>query len=306
MSDHRCRFIYSPDYYCDIGAHVFPMRKFEAVQQALLAESDVREDDFLRPEPATREELSLVHTEAYLDDLFSLRWTHRTIPSELPISEEIVRAFALAAGGTTLACQCALETGFAMNLTGGFHHAFPDHAEGFCYINDIAVAIRVLQSRGLLKRAAVVDLDVHQGNGTAFIFQTEPSVFTFSMHQENNYPVKQRSDLDIGLDDGAGDEEYLALLERHLPDILDSHRPELVVYVAGADPYEHDLLGGLALTLDGLRQRDLCVIRHCATRSIPIAAVLGGGYAEDFADTVRIHATTGRLLLEASRDRERR
>jgi len=301
-SDSSCRFIYAPEYYCDIGAHVFPMRKFEAVRRALLAGGEITERDFLRPEPSPRADLALVHTEAYLEDLFALRWTPRTIPSELPISDEIVRAFAFAAGGTTLACLCALDEGFAMNLTGGFHHAFPDHAEGFCYINDVAVALRVLKSRGMIRRAAVVDLDLHQGNGTAFIFQSEPAVFTFSMHQENNYPIKQRSDLDIGLDDGTGDEAYLRLLERSLPAILDSHRPELVVYLAGADPYERDLLGGLALTLDGLRRRDESVIRHCAERSIPVAVVLAGGYAEDFADTVRIHAMTGRLLWQASRN----
>jgi len=294
------RFIYSPDYYCDIGAHVFPMRKFRLVRDALLADGDIRESDFLLPPAATREELALVHTERYLDDLFALRMTSRTIPSELPISDQIVRAFALSAGGTTRACLAALDNGLAMNLAGGFHHAFPDHAEGFCYINDVAVAVRILLNKDTIRRAAIVDLDVHQGNGTAFIFQGQPDVYTFSMHQENNYPVKQRSDLDIGLPDGIEDEEYIALLARALPDILDSHKPQLVVYLAGADPYEQDMLGGLGLTLEGLRRRDACVIDHCRRRAIPLAAVLAGGYAADVSDTIRIHHATARLIWETA------
>ena len=298
----RCCFIYSPQYYCDIGRHVFPMVKFKLVREMLLADGDIQESDFLIPEEATADELQLVHTEKYLDDLSSLRYTARTIPSELPISEEIVRAFRLAAGGTTLACLRALEDGASMNLTGGFHHAFPDHAEGFCYINDVAVALQVVKARDIIRRAAVVDLDVHQGNGTAFIFQSEPAVFTFSMHQENNYPVKQRSDLDIGLPDGIRDDDYLARLEDNLPRILDSHRPQVVVYLAGADPYEGDQLGGLGLSREGLRRRDACVISHCVRRNIPVTAVLAGGYAEEMEETVRIHHVTGRLLWEAGQE----
>ena len=294
------RFIYSPDYYCDIGTHVFPMRKFALVRDALLADDDIHESDFLLPPAATRDELSLVHTERYIDDLFALRMTPRTIPSELPISDEIVRAFALSAGGTTSACLAALENELAMNLAGGFHHAFPDHAEGFCYINDVAVAIRVLRNKGIIRRAAIVDLDVHQGNGTAFIFQGEPDVYTFSMHQQNNYPIKQRSDLDIGLPDGIGNEEYIALLARALPDILDSHKPQLVIYLAGADPYEQDMLGGLSLTLEGFRRRDACVIDHCRRRAIPLVAVLAGGYAANMSDTIRIHHATARLIRETA------
>ena len=303
MSAHpHCRFVYSPGYFCDIGAHVFPMAKFERVRAELLADEDIDEAAFLEPEEASVEDLLLTHTRKYLDDFLGLRQTLRTVSSELPISAQIVRAYRLAAGGTTLACRCALEGGAAMSISGGFHHAFPDHAEGFCYINDVAVALRRLCSDGIITRAAVVDLDVHQGNGTAFAFQTDPEVFTFSMHQENNYPLKQHSDLDEGLADGIGDEEYLELLNGHVAGILDSHKPELVIYVAGADPYEHDQLGGLGLTLEGLRRRDDCVILHCLRRKIPLAVVLAGGYAADLQDTVRIHYGTGKLLWERSRE----
>jgi acetoin utilization deacetylase AcuC-like enzyme len=295
----RCGFVYSPEYYCDIGPHVFPMVKFERVHRALCRDGDIPEECFLAPDAAGTDDLRLVHTPEYLADLFSNHHTSRTLPSELPISERIVRAFTLAAGGSILACRTAMEGGLAMNLTGGFHHAFPDHAEGFCYVNDVAVAIRRLQKDGLVERAAVVDLDVHQGNGTAFIFQEDPSVFTFSMHQENNYPVKRRSTLDVGLADGVGDEEYLDALRANLPRILDGFRPQLVVYVAGADVFAQDQLGGLRMSLEGMQERDRLVIHGCRERGVPVAAALGGGYATRLEDTVRAHHNTARILWEA-------
>jgi len=300
MSDLQRTFIYSPHYYCDIGEHVFPMSKIERVYQALLDDGDVPADHFLRPDPASVDTVCRVHTREYVEDMLNLRWTERTLPSELPLNKDIVRSYFLAAGGTLLACRSALAGMISMNLGGGFHHAFPDHGEGFCYVNDIAVALRALRFEKRLHRAAVVDCDVHQGNGTAFIFRDDPSVFTFSIHQENNYPDKQKSDLDIGLKDGAGDEEYLARLNKGLLGLLDSFEPELVVYVAGADPFREDLLGGLALTLEGLRARDECVIGRCLERGIPAVAVLAGGYAANLDDTVRIHHTTARLIWETS------
>jgi acetoin utilization deacetylase AcuC-like enzyme len=188
-----------------------------------------------------------------------------------------------------------------VHLGGGFHHAFPDHGEGFCLINDVAVAIRMLRRDRAVGRVLVVDLDVHQGNGTAAIFATEPEVFTFSMHQENNYPAwKPPSDLDLGLEDGVEDEEYLGLLERHLPDILDNHRPDLVFYLAGADPYAEDQLGGLSLTLDGLRRRDAAVFLSCRQVGTPVAVTLAGGYARREADTVAIHVATVQESLRAA------
>jgi acetoin utilization deacetylase AcuC-like enzyme len=249
----------------------------------------------------TREQLQLVHTPEYLDDLMLIRWTQRTATSELPLTKEIADAYVLAAGGTIVAAREAIvRRGFGIHVGGGFHHTFEDHAEGFCYVNDIAVAIRVMQKEGRIKRAFVVDCDVHQGNGTAHIFRNDASVFTFSIHQENNYPVKQRSDLDIGLRDGATDEEYLEAMATVIPARLDSFAPDLVLYVAGADPYEKDLLGGLAVTREGLARRDEMVIGYCAERSIPIASVLAGGYAQNTNDTVDLHVTTCRLMLEAA------
>jgi len=296
----RCSFIYSPGYYCDIGAHVFPAEKYRLVHRALLADGDIPAERFLAPEPASREDLLLVHTEEYVADLLSFHHTPRTQPAGLPISEPLVRAILLGVGGTILACRRALSEGLSMNLAGGFHHAFPDHAEGFCYANDIAVALRRLRADGRLARPAIVDLDVHQGNGAAFIFRGDPAVFTFSMHQENTYPVKQPGTLDLGLGDGTGDADYLALLESHLPEVLDAFRPELVLYVAGADPLAGDQLGGLALTLEGLRRRDEFVIGQCLSRRIPVAGVLGGGYARDTRDTVRAHHATCRAMWEST------
>lgn len=293
--------IHSPQYRCDIGPHVFPMDKFDRVRETLIDAGELAADALLAPVAASRADLLLVHTPEYLDDLEHLRWTPRTLPSELPLEDDIVRAYTLAAGGTTLAAKAAIDRGFGVNLGGGFHHAFADHAEGFCYLNDLAVAIRVLQRDGLIERAAVVDLDVHQGNGTASIFESDSSVFTLSMHQEQNYPSpKQRSSLDIGLPNGTEDDAYLEL-ERSALERVWEFGPQIVLYQAGADPYREDLLGGLALTLEGMEQRDRLVLEGCAARGIPAAVTLGGGYARDRADTVRIHTTTCRIALGLAR-----
>jgi acetoin utilization deacetylase AcuC-like enzyme len=293
-------FVFHPRYTCDLGPHVFPIQKYEMTHRALLATGLVAPEDWFEPTPAPREALLRVHTPEYLDDFFGLRWTWRTATSELPISREIVDAYVLGAGGTMLACEKAFERGFAANLGGGFHHAFADQAAGFCYLNDIAIGIRHLQAGGRIRRAAVLDCDLHQGNGTARIFQGDDTVFTFSIHQENNYPVKERSDLDIGLEDETGDAEYLAELERALPVVLERGRPDFVLYQAGADPYEHDVLGGLAITRQGLARRDKLVIEACAARKIPVAATFGGGYAEEVHDTVAIHTTTCLTLIDVA------
>jgi len=292
----RAAIIHSPAYCCDIGAHVFPMEKFARVRAELVAEGAVRDDEVIEPSPATREELSLVHSAGYLDDLFGLRRTPRTAPSELPLTADIVRAYALAAGGTTRAAREALARGVAVNLGGGFHHAFADLASGFCYLNDLAIALRVLAKERCFERAAVVDVDLHQGNGTASIFRDDRSVFTFSIHQEHLYPVKERSDLDIGLEDLAGDEVYLERLAGGLERVW-AHRPELVLVQAGADPFEDDQLGALKLTFEGLERRDRMVLDGCSRRGIPVVVTLGGGYARHFADLVRIHVTTCRVAL---------
>jgi acetoin utilization deacetylase AcuC-like enzyme len=289
--------VYSPAYECDIGEHVFPTAKYPLVLQRLLEDGLVQPAEVVEPEVPERRLLELVHTPAYLDDFLALRPTRRVMLSELPISAEIRAASLLAAGGTLLAARHALTGGAAMHVGGGFHHAMPDHAEGFCYLNDVAVALRVLQHEGAVRRAAVIDTDVHQGNGTARIFQEDTGVFTFSIHQENNYPIKERSDWDLGLDDGTGDEAYLALLGDALPKILDRVSPQLVIMVAGADPYREDLLGGLALTIEGLQARDRLIVQACAARQVPIVGVLAGGYARLLADTVAIHVNTTREVL---------
>jgi len=296
----RAAVVHSKGYLCDIGTHVFPMEKFGLVRGDLLATGAIRETDVLEPAPAPRAELALVHTDAYLDDLFGLRHTYRTAASELPLSAGIVASYVLAAGGTTLAAREALRRGAAINLGGGFHHAFADLASGFCYLNDLAIALRVLIRDAVITRAAVVDVDLHQGNGTARIFRDDPAVFTFSIHQEHLYPVKERSSLDIGLDDFTGDEEYLARLAGGLEHVW-AHRPELVLVQAGADPFEDDQLGCLRLTFDGLERRDRMVLEGCATRGIPFVVTLGGGYARRLADLVRIHATTCRVALALAR-----
>jgi acetoin utilization deacetylase AcuC-like enzyme len=294
-------FVYAPEYFCDIGDHVFPTTKFRLVYEALTADQALPPAQFAPPLPLTREQILLVHSPEYVDDLLACRWTPRTLRSELPISPEIVNAFRIGCGGTLVAARLAFSRrSAAMNLGGGFHHAFPDSAEGFCYINDVALAVEALRRAGHIRRAAVLDCDLHQGNGTAFVFRNTPDVFTFSIHQENNYPVKQTSDLDIGLADGTGDETYLRHLREAVPRILDSHRPEFVLYVAGADPFCEDQLGGLALTRAGLAERDRLVLDECAQRRIPLAATLAGGYARRLEDTVAIHVGTARLLLEAA------
>jgi acetoin utilization deacetylase AcuC-like enzyme len=296
--------VYSDDYFADIGAHVFPMEKFRLTRRLLIESGAAVESDFVAPEPAAETEVLRVHTREYLQKLNQGRLSPLEIMTlELPYSPDLVRANLLCAGGTIAACRLALVHGFAGNLAGGFHHAFPDHGEGFCVLNDIAIGLAAMLAEGRIERAAVIDLDVHQGNGTAAIFALEPRVFTCSIHQEHNYPaVKPPSDLDLGLDDGAGGREYLAAVDTALRAIL-AARPELLVYVAGADPYEQDQLGGLSLTLDDLRQRDERVLGTAAASGLPVAVVPAGGYARDLRDTVAIHATTLRLGLKSRQGR---
>jgi acetoin utilization deacetylase AcuC-like enzyme len=292
---------WSADYACDIGPHVFPVVKYRLVRDALVALGQLDAGAVVEPPLPSRAELERVHTPEYLEDLAALRLTPRTLYSELPLTREIVHAYTLACGGTLAAARDAREHGASLHLGGGFHHAFADRAEGFCYLNDLAVAARGIQAEGDAGRVAIVDLDVHQGNGTARIFAGDDSVFTLSIHQENNYPVpKQRSDLDVGLADRTGDAEYLARLEESLERVW-SFAPELVLYQAGADPYRDDQLGGLALGVEGLERRDRAVLEGCARRGIPVVVTLGGGYARRLEDTLRIHVATGRIALSLRR-----
>ena len=291
------KLVWSGRYDVDLFGHVFPVEKYGLVRQEVLARGIAREADLVEAEPAPMEDILLVHTPEYIDDLLNLRTTPRTMRSEMALTREIVDAYIATAGGSIEAAGRALQDGVCVHIGGGYHHAFPDHAEGFCYLNDVAIAIAKMKHEGAVERVCVIDCDLHQGNGTAFIFAQDPDVFTFSIHQENNYPLKERSDLDIGLPDGADDRLYLEELEV-VGGILDRHAPDMAVYLAGADPYLGDQLGGLSVTKAGLRKRDELVFNECSSRQIPVCVVFAGGYAVDVKDVVDIHVAT---IMEASR-----
>ncbi|HEY9249236.1 MAG TPA: histone deacetylase [Rariglobus sp.] len=294
------RLIYFERYDLNLGAHVFPSQKYRWIAAHLLRTGFATHEDFLAPTPATDADMRLAHDARWVEKLRTGMLTAEEIARlEIPYSPELIHAIWHATGGTILACQLALGSGIGFNLGGGFHHAFPGHGEGFCAINDIAVAIRRLQHDGAIRRAMVVDCDVHHGNGTAAIFADDPSVFTLSLHQRNNYPAeKPPSDLDVHLDDGTGDEEYLALLDNALTTSLARFTPDLMLYVAGADPYRDDQLGGLALSFDGLMARDRLVLATARQQGIPVAVVLAGGYARVVEDTVLIHANTATVARD--------
>lgn len=288
-------FVYSPLYRADIGSHVFPTEKYDMVLARLRAEGLVSDDNIHAPARPPNEQLLKILTPEYLDDLVNCRITRRTYSSELPVKQGIIEAQILCCGGSHLAARLALDHALCYHIGGGFHHAFPDHAEGFCYLNDVVFSAVMMLEQGL-ERVAVIDCDLHQGNGTAKFFESDKRVFTFSIHQERLYPVKETSDLDIGLPNGAGDGEYLDRLKGALDVIFGRFKPELAIYVAGADPYVFDQLGSLQLTVEGLRQRDELVIGRARENRVPVAAVLAGGYAESVTDTVEIHCNTARTM----------
>ena len=289
---------YSPYYYADIGEdHVFPIRKFELVRDILLEEGTLTPEEVREPEPARMEDILLVHERDYVERLRDGKLDKKEIRRlGLPWSRSLVRRTFLAVAGTINASRQALKTGVSSNLAGGTHHAFPDRGEGFCVLNDVAIAIRVLQRENLAKRFLIVDCDVHQGNGTAFIFKDEEDVFTFSMHGEKNYPLfKEISNLDIELADETGDEEFLETLGEALPRVF-LHHPDMVFYLGGADPFEDDQLGRLSITKDGLRKRDEMVLEFAKSQDVPVVTVMSGGYAKDIKDTVEIHCNTIRAV----------
>jgi len=288
------KLIYHERYDLNLGAHVFPSQKFRLVHDKLLNDGIAEVNDFLRPEPATDADILRVHTKDWVEKLKTGTLTaSEQMKLEVPYSPELVRAFWLAAGGTMVAGESALRDGFACNLGGGFHHAYPGHGEGFCAIHDVAVAIRALQARKEIARAMVVDTDVHHGNGTAAIFANDSSVFTLSIHQWNNYPAhKPHSSLDINLEDGVADDEYLGALLPAVEKSIDSFHPNILFYVGGADPYHEDQLGGLALSMRGLQKRDAGVFEIARGRDIPVVTTQAGGYARRLEDTVQIHVNT--------------
>ena len=288
------KLVYHDGYDLNLGAHIFPSQKFRLIAQQLKKEGIAGEEDFLRPERASDEDLLRVHTEDWVRKLRTGTLTlSEVMKLEVPYSRELAEAFWLAAGGTILAAQNALRDGFGANIGGGFHHAHPGFGEGFCAIHDVAVAIRRMQKDGAIRKAMVVDTDVHHGNGTAAIFKGDPSVFTLSIHQENNYPAyKPASNIDLGMDDGVEDEEYLDALMPAVKRSLDEFRPDMLFYVGGADPFCEDQLGGLKLSKAGLKKRDRGVFAEARGRKIPVVTTRAGGYARRVEDTVKIHVNT--------------
>lgn len=293
------KLVYDPGYDLNLGPHVFPSQKYRLIHDRLLEQGIAGPGDFVAPEPATDEDILLVHERGWVERLKTGGLTASELMTlEIPWSEKMVRAFWLASGGTILAARKALRDGVAFNLSGGFHHAFPDHGEGFCAVHDVAVAIRKLQRDDAIARAMVIDCDVHHGNGTAAIFAGDKSVLTLSIHQYNNYPSeKPPSTIDIHLSNGAGDGEYLGRLNLALQVAIKDFEPDLIVYVAGADPYRDDQLGGLALTMDGLMARDRLVFQTALIYNSPITVTLAGGYARHVEDTVEIHCNTVRAAI---------
>lgn len=294
MTSLPFKLVYHDRYDLNLGEHVFPSQKFRLIYEMLLRQGLAKEEDFLKPDPASDEDILRVHTKEWVYKLKTGTLTAGDVMRlEVPYSLELVEAVWLAAGGTTLAARSALRDGFGSNLSGGFHHAYPDHGEGFCAIHDVAVAIRRLQADGAIKKAMVVDTDVHHGNGTAAIFRGDRTVFTLSIHQLNNYPAhKPPSTIDLNMDDRVEDEEYLGALIPAVERALDEFQPEILFYVGGADPYCEDQLGGLSLTEAGLKRRDRGVFEEARRRGIPVATTLAGGYARRVEDTVRIHVNT--------------
>jgi acetoin utilization deacetylase AcuC-like enzyme len=286
------RVVFSPKYSVDYGGHDFAARKFALTAQALAPFVDLVEP----PEPS-RDDLLLAHDAVWVDKVLTAALTAADVKRlELPFSPEISLAHRLSVGGTTLAARHALEAGVGLHGGGGGHHAFRDHGEGYCALNDIAVAIYLLRREKKIRRAGVIDLDVHQGNGTAAIFAGDADVFTFSMHQADIYPdKKEKSSLDVELAAGTGDAEYYDLLRRHLRAVMDS-KPDLVVYQSGVDVWENDKLGGLKLTERGVLDRDNAVLETCRLHGVPVAVTLGGGYGPTPEDTARLHANTLRLF----------
>ncbi|HLZ40662.1 MAG TPA: histone deacetylase [Candidatus Sulfotelmatobacter sp.] len=316
------KLIYSDAYYLPIGNHVFPAEKYRRIHDRLLATGVADAEDFVEPQPASDQDILLVHKPEYVQKLKTgTLSTREEMEMEVPYSRDLAEAFWLAAGGSILAARHCLADKVAISIGGGFHHAFPDHGEGFCMIHDVAVAIRRLQRDDKIRTAMTVDCDVHQGNGTAAIFagtRTASSllpsassstlqgtqggkmrqahagdVFTISLHQHNNYPLwKPPSSIDVDLPDGTGDDDYLAWLDNALSSGLRQFEPDLICYIAGADPYKEDQLGGLNLTIEGLKRRDELVFRVAKARHVPVMVTFAGGYAQNVEDTVSIHCNT--------------
>ncbi|XDD49300.1 histone deacetylase [Leptospira sp. WS92.C1] len=292
----RIGLVYHPDYNMDLGPHVFPARKYQMVYNLVKQDPKLASLYVHKPDPAKENDLALVHTKEFLKDFFELKLTERTQYSELPLTKEIVQSFVLAVGGTVLATKLTETYRFVYHIGGGFHHSMPDRAEGFCYLNDAAIAGKMYQKQYPDKKILFIDLDLHQGNGNSVVFQNDPDVFTFSMHQENLYPKKEKSGMDVPLPEGIDDKSYLELLEGSLQKIQSIFKPDLIFYIAGADPFEGDSLGDLKLTFQGLRKRDKIIRDFTLALDARSVILPAGGYAKDFHDTVTIHYNTIKIF----------
>jgi acetoin utilization deacetylase AcuC-like enzyme len=295
----RVHYVFEPLSRIDIGEHVFPTEKYGLLVRFIREHLAVGDERIHPWETVRDEDLERVHTPRYLADLRGCRVSWATISSELPVRPEVIDGFRRMVGGSIAAVRLAMEHGVGFHLGGGFHHAFPDHAEGFCYLHDMGIAVERIRAEREVGRVLFVDVDVHQGNGTAIIYADDRSTFTYSIHQQDNYPVKQRSDLDRGLQDGIDDAAYLGLLNHDLDRIAERFEPDLVCYVAGVDPFRLDRLGGLGLTEEGILERDRAVLDRFVGRKIPVAIFLAGGYAPTPELTARLHLQTARAAEEA-------
>jgi len=297
------KFVYSEEYWMvDLGKHVFPVKKYRMIYEKLLA-MGAKKENFLGPKPASDEDLLLVHTPKYVKKLKTGSLSHAEVQMlELPFSEDLARFGWLYAGGTILTAEQALVDGLCIHIGGGFHHAFPDHGEGFCVLNDVAIAAEKMKREGRIGKTMIVDCDLHQGNGTAAIFAKKDYVFTFSIHQMDIYPAdKPASSLDVGLWSGDGDGAYLAALKEHFPRLYRRFKPDLIFYLAGSDPLDNDQLGGLTVSKAGLEERDEIVIEGARRLGIPVAVVFAGGYSRDVLDSVAVHINTIKAAHRAAR-----
>ena len=295
------RIAYSPIYKYELpDGHRFPMIKYELIPEQLLYEGTVKEDQFFHPDPVSEEIILRTHDQEYWEKLKRLTLSPKEIRKiGFPLSEKLVRRGTHIANGTIDCAKFAFEHGVAMNVAGGTHHSFTYKGEGFCLLNDIAIASNYLLDQDLAQQILVVDLDVHQGNGTAQIFQDDARVFTFSMHGEKNYPLKkEQSDLDIGLADGCTDEVYLPILREQLPRLIDLVEPDFIFYLSGVDVLATDKLGRLGMSIAGCKERDRIVLEHCHRNQIPVAISMGGGYSSRIAHIVEAHANTFRTAEE--------
>lgn len=295
------KIAYSPIYKYELPAkHRFPMEKYELVPEQLLYEGTIEKSNFFHPERLTDSDILLTHTPLYLDKLNNNLLSKKEIRKiGFPVRPELIERGRYIAMGTYQSAHYAMEYGVSMNIAGGTHHSFADAGEGFCIFNDIAISINMLLNRGLINNALVIDLDVHQGNGTASIFEDRTEVFTFSVHGEKNYPLrKEKSDLDIGLPDGTTDAVYLDTIAKEIPKLIENFDPDIIFYLSGVDVLSTDKLGRLSLTKEGCKERDRMVLSLCQTYEKPVAVSMGGGYSERISDIIDAHSNTFRLAQD--------